>query len=835
MQRPIIPITLLFLCGIYLGSQTEIPLHITLGICLLCWIVCFSGLFFTKNSTLLLLSMPVLIIALSVAYYDCRNDFTPDNHIEHTLSTQKSIQRIRGIIVNPPILLDENVSNKRLAEYQSNTFNKQSDEKISFIIQIHEVETISGWKEVSGHARVNVYLSRKELLADNKSSRLLQQLVYGQEVELFGYAYLPRPPRNPGEFNYKDYLKRQKPSVRSLMTITNINNIKISGVHSTNNRFYGFIYSLKNYFNNAIYTHTFSNSAPLISSILLGDRVWLSEETIDTFIKTGIIHFIAISGFNVGIVIITVLLPLRALGINHTVTIGIIVTVTLFYAFLTGFNPPVQRASIMAIVFFCGYLVHRQWDITSSIFTAVLFILVRNPSDLFSIGFQLSTLATAGIVYGAPRIEAALFRTALFVEKLQAPEERSRLFFIKKYVRKLFCISLAAWIATLPLTAYYFHIFTPYVSIVSIMAFPLFWIIIVSGTVLLISGTVFPPLAAISAWIASTTDIALESMVSFLSHLSYSYFYVTGPSLTGIFAYYTLLLFILYRTYLSINYFQIALWGLLSANILTFSNIIKYQSSSLKLTCLDVGHGAVLFIQFPNGKNILYDAGTWHSYDAGKHIAAPFLWSEKIKKIDMVILSHEHNDHWNGLPSIIERFNVKRVYSQPYFFKSETGRTILELLKKTHIHTAPLFHGLEIKGFEPATVTILHPSLFSPTVSSTSNDNSCVIKIEYLGHSILLCADIQQQGIKALLTKQEQIRSDIVQIPHHGSFSRNLQKFIDRVRPSHAFINSHDKTVSHKALDTLHHRNIITPQTHKDGAITFLLTKKGITYSVYKR
>ncbi|MCF6149517.1 MAG: DNA internalization-related competence protein ComEC/Rec2 [Candidatus Kuenenia sp.] len=832
MQRPIIPITLLFICGVYLGSLTEIPLHITLGICLMIWMVCFFCLFLTKNSTVLLIFMPVLVIALSVAYFDCRNDFLPDNHIAHTLSAKKSIQRVRGTIIKPPVILKGNAPNKRLLQYQSETFNKSSDYKISFIIQTNEIETVSGWKKSSGYIKVNVYLPHEDLAISNKGQRLLHQLVYGQKVELFGCVYLPKTPGNPGEFNYKTYLKRQKHAIHSLMTIINTDNIEISGVHPRN-LFYGFMYALKNYLNNTIYTHTFSNSAPLISSMLLGDRVGLSEETIDTFIKTGIIHFIAISGFHVGIVIVTVLFPLRALGVNQTVTIGIIVSVTLLYAFLTGFNPPVQRASIMAIVFFFGYLVHRQWDITSSIFTAILFILLRNPSDLFNIGFQLSILATMGIVYGASKIEATLFRTVLFVEKLQVPEERGRLFLIKKYIRKLFCISLAAWIATLPLTAYYFHLFTPYVSIASIIVFPLFWIVIVSGIVLLISGIAFPPLASVFAWLASATDIVLESLVTTLSHLPYSHFYVIGPSLTGILVYYSLLLLILYRTYLSISYIYIALWGLLSANILTFSGIIKSHSHSLKLTCLDVGHGGALFIQFPNGKNILYDAGTWHNYDAGRNIAAPFLWSEKVKKIDLVILSHEHNDHWNGLPSIIERFSVKRVYSQPYFFKSETGRRILGHLQKKNIRTAALFHGLEIKGFEPATVKVFHPSLFSLT-TSTTNDNSCVVMIEYIGRSILLCGDIQRQGIKALLSKQEHIKSDIIQIPHHGSSSNNLQAFIDMVQPSYAFINSHDNTVSHKTIDVLHNRSIITTQTHKDGAITFLLGKNGITYSVYR-
>ena len=168
--------------------------------------------------------------------------------------------------------------------------------------------------------------------------------------------------------------------------------------------------------------------------------------------------------------------------------------------------------------YFCGYI----------------FILVRNPADIFNIGFQLSVLATMGIVYGASKIEGVLFKTALFIESLQVKAERGRLFFLKKYLRKSFCISLAAWLATFPLTAYYFHLFTPFIFITNIIVFPLFWIIIVSGIVLLTLGTVCPQLAVVAAWLASNADIVLELLVSRLASIPYSYFYVIGPSDTGI-------------------------------------------------------------------------------------------------------------------------------------------------------------------------------------------------------------------------------------------------------------------------------------------------------------
>jgi len=840
MQRPIVFVTLLFICGIYLGSLTEIPMYLTLVFCFLLWVICFVCLYFLfQCKQYLVPCLSTFLIAVSIAYYDCHTDSLPGNHIEHILTTHKSFQRISGIIINPPIMFSENALNRRLYRLQSGLGSRKSNYKISFTIRAEEIETASGWENMSGSIKVNLYPSKQDISDTNDILAILHKLMYGQRVELFGYAFLPKSPTNPCEFDYKSYLRRQMPSVRCLMTVVDTNNIKIRGA-SHNNWMYRFIYALSNILNNTIYTHTFSNSAPLISSMLLGNRVDLSNETIDNFMKTGIIHFIAISGFNVGIVVFTVLLPLRLFGINQTLSTSIILLVVVLYAFLTGLNPPVLRASIMVFIFFCGFLVRRQWDITSGIFAAIFFILARNPADIFNIGFQLSVLATMGIVYGASKIEGALFKTALFIESLQVKAERGRLFFFKKYLRKSFCISLAAWLATCPLTAYYFHLFTPFIFITNVIVFPLFWIIIVSGIVLLTLGTVCPQMAAAAAWLASNADIVLEALVSRLASIPYSYFYVIGPSPTEVIIYYLFILLLLYRKYLSLDLDRIAICGLLSANILIFSNILKFPNRSastgsgqaLMITCLDVGHGCAVFIQFPNGKNILYDVGSWKNYDVGKYIVAPFLWSQKIKKIDLVILSHEHEDHWNGLVSLIERFSIKSVFSQHYFFASNTGKNILSVLYNKGISAVALSYGEILKGFEPAVVKILHPPSFASDIATT-NDNSCVLKIDYYGHSLLLCADIEEKGIESALLKPSEIRSNIIQIPHHGSLINNLEAFINAVQPAYAFINSSDSIVSNKTTDILQGYNIVTLQPHREGAVTFTIDKNGIAYTTF--
>ena len=272
MQRPIVFITLLFICGIYLGSLTEIPICLTLVICFLLWVICFVCLYLYPRKMFIFPCLSVFLVAVSVAYYDCRTDSIPVNHIEHNLTTHKSLHRISGIIINPPIILDEKTLDRRLHRLQSGFISRKSNYKISFTIRAEEIETASGWKNISGIMKVNLYPSKQDIFNTHDILAILHKLIYGQRVELFGYAFLPKSPTNPCEFDYKSYSERQMPSIHGLMTVVSTNNIKIGGAYH-NNWMYRFIYALNNRLNNTIYTHTFSNSAPLISSMLLGNRV----------------------------------------------------------------------------------------------------------------------------------------------------------------------------------------------------------------------------------------------------------------------------------------------------------------------------------------------------------------------------------------------------------------------------------------------------------------------------------------------------------------------------------------------------------------------------------
>ncbi|MEE8190874.1 MAG: ComEC/Rec2 family competence protein, partial [Candidatus Scalindua sediminis] len=448
-------------------------------------------------------------------------------------------------------------------------------------------------------------------------------------------------------------------------------------------------------------------------------------------------------------------------------------------------------------------------------------------------------LAVLGIIYISSGIENSCWKTSLLIERLQAKEERNEIWFrVKIYCRKTFCVSLAAWIAIMPLIAYYFHIVTPLAVLLNIIVFPLIWLILVGGFIVLIVGLAFPILVVPFAWLISYSEIALENLIMLFSTSSRTFFYTSGPSWIWILIYYLIVILFILRERFKIKMVHVLIVILGISNIFIFSNSFGHNQNRLKLTCFDVKRGTSIFIQFPNGKNMLFDTGTWSNYDVGKFIVAPFLRQEGIKKIDTIVISHEHDDHCNGIPSLIERFKIDNVFINKFFLRSGNKEKLLRLISEKKISTGLLAKGLEIKGYEPAKIKVLNPPDKDilryegfPVNNLSVNDSSSVVLIEYLDYKILLCADIGEYGIKLLLSGKDDLNADVIEVPHHGGFCVKTEDLIRHVRPKHAIISGIPSVVSMPTIEAYEKFGSNLFKTYQDGAITFTINEDGIQVS----
>jgi competence protein ComEC len=650
----------------------------------------------------------------------------PADHISNLLTAgDKRLMRLRGVIVDVPI--ERRMPQSPLPWKQVGT----GKTGIRFTLRVEGVEGRTGWHRVGGAVLANVY----------KVGR--RRFKYGEEVDVLGQVFIPGGATNPGQFDYRRYLRRQRPGIRVVVDVEDADNVRVIR-DDRGNIFLRGIYGLKERLSGVIRSSALPGSASTLAGLILGNRQEIPGRIIEDFIRTGTLHFLAISGLHVGILVVSIYSFLLLLRVPKRVVVLIIIVFVSIYAILTGLRPPVLRASLMVIFIFGAYLVKRQWDFASGISAAVLAMLVWNPFDLFNVGFQLSVSGVLGIVYLAPRIEMFFWGDSLLVERLQSEAERPRLFLrLWPYLRVGICISLGAWIATSPLILYYFHRVVPFGAPLSVIVFPLVWVIMVCGFIMLPLGLVSPVLATPVAYLVQGADMALKAIISFAASVPLCSFYSLPPSWPWLVALYALALLLVFRGAIGLRLAHAVGICLIVGNVYLCDHIVGGvlygDSGVLSVTGLDVRHGSCAFIQFPDGRNMLYDAGKRGWSDVGKWVIAPFLWHMGVRKIDAVVISHGDTDHYNGLPSLVDRFRVGKVLVNEQMFRSSDAESLFQFLADKGVRVEVIGKGTELGGqgaHGGARVSVLNPPGGAGLLSR--NDSSCVLKIEYEGRSVLL-------------------------------------------------------------------------------------------------
>jgi competence protein ComEC len=716
--------------------------------------------------------------------------------------------RLRGVVVEPSFSQDVALS----------TLPWKADRgklrRTQFLLRVRALEGRSGWYNVGGVVQVWVYGPEPPVLS------------YGQMVEFIGKVYAPQGDRNPGQMDYKTHLQRRWPSVRATAVIENGQNIKILS-NGQGNPFFQAVYFLKERLELGITRSALPGSAPTMTAIVWGVKEEVPREILEEFRKTGTYHFLAISGMQVGMIVVTLHFLLFLSGIPRRHIAPVIMAVAGLYALLTGLEPPVLRASLLVVFCYGALLVKRDWDLPSGISAAVLATLLFNPSDLFNPGFQLSLAGFLGLVYLGVWIEALLWGSSLLVERLQVAEERSRFWLVWVGLRKALCGSIGAWIAVSPLVLYYFHLFSPWGAVLSLLIFPLIWVLTISGFCLSILGqlSITAPVALPLAHLAEGADVCIKGIISWVSSMPFTYFYSASPSWPWLIVFYVLGASALVARGFGVRLPYLIGIPLLVGNLYVYCATPLWKGDSLEVEVLDVGHGSCVFVEFPNGRKMVYDAGNRGYSEVGRNVIAPFLWHQGVKKIDLLIVSHEHEDHFDAVPSLVERFSVGKVLVNPHLLSSEKGKPLIDFLESQDMTVETVQEGTEINGLGGARVRVLNPPPNSLKLSA--NDASCVLRIEYQGHAVLLCGDIEAQAMGRLIASGAEVDAAIVVAPHHGSYTVNLDRFLARVSPEYVAVSTKRRKLDYYSTTG---RGLSTSGT---GAISFMLGKRGVKANGY--
>ncbi len=318
---------------------------------------------------------------------------------------------------------------------------------------------------------------------------------------------------NPHEFDYKNYLKKKRiyrqvylPSGNWEKSGKSKKNIFILAEQLRENL-------LQIYRNQPIDSTEFE----ILSALTLGYKRELDPETKRIFSASGASHVLAVSGLHVGIVFWVISLVFGFLRKGKTGRILFMlfsISILWIYALITGLSPSVMRASTMFTIFVVGENIKRKSNIYNSMAASAFLLLLINPNNLYDIGFQLSYAALFGIVYLQPKFE-----------KLIVVQNK-----VLKFFLTLITVSVAAQIATFPITSFYFHQFPSYFWITNTFIIPAVMVLIPLGMLLLAVSTV-PVFSTVLAFAVNTIIKLIYFLLSFLYQLPFALIDVSTGSL----------------------------------------------------------------------------------------------------------------------------------------------------------------------------------------------------------------------------------------------------------------------------------------------------------------
>jgi competence protein ComEC len=263
----------------------------------------------------------------------------------------------------------------------------------------------------------------------------------------------------------------------------------------------------------------------------------------------------------------------------------------------------------------------------------------------------------------------------------------------------------------------------------------------------------------------------------------------------------------------------------------------KWTKGSLELTVLDVGQGDSLFVVSPGGKTLLIDGGgafggfpgheERNGIDPGEEAVSPYLWSRGFQKLDVVALTHAHQDHLGGLTAILDNFRVARLW----IGREVSSLALASLEELARRRKIPVEHELRGKSFRWDGVDgeFLWPEMAPEEVApSAKNNDSLVLRLHYGSRTILLPGDAEKQVEREIISENgaETMHADVLKIGHHGSKNSTMPEFLGAVQPLVGIISAgEDNPYGHpnaELIERLENAGVRILRTDKDGAVHVL-------------
>jgi len=640
-------------------------------------------------------------------------------------------------------------------------------------------------------------------------------LPYGQPVRLEGMLALPRPPGNPGEFDYAAYLRHQ--GVQAVLRAR-----RLTALPGPSGGWPPIRLALaaRRSMEKVLAAALPGPDAALLGGLLLGGASDLDPQVAQDFRVAGLYHVLAVSGSNVAFVALPVLAALT-LWLGRRPALAATAAVVVAYVLVTGATPSVLRAGIMAVAVLAGEALGRGGNGLASLAAAALFLLVQNPGTLRDPGFQLSFAATAGILTLTPGLQAGL----------------SRLPRLPEWVRSPLAITVAAQLGVLPLSLAFWQGVSLISLAANLVAAPLVEALVWLGSALVLLGEASAPLAGWLSGPVRLTLAVLTRSMHLLAAVPLAYLTVPAPGALQVLAYYAALTLAAARPRLPPR----LLWATAAVVLsLAVAPLWRHPGpGGLEVVFLDVGQGDATLVRLPEGKTMLVDGGGWQDgaasagWDPGAQVVVPFLRRQGVRRIDVVVATHPHADHVGGLSAVIRSLPVGEVWlGAPPGGPSEFDayRTFLKNVAALGTRTRYVQRGQELR-LGPLGILVLGPPARPYTGQrSDENANSIILKLTYGRSAVVLVGDAEAPVERDLLADPalgpRLAGVSVLKAGHHGSRYASSSAWVEGLQPAVAVVSVGRNSFGHPAAETLQvlreaggGRPVL--RTDWDGAILF--------------
>ncbi|MBS6196285.1 MAG: ComEC/Rec2 family competence protein [Clostridiales bacterium] len=647
-------------------------------------------------------------------------------------------------------------------------------------------------KKFTNQTYTYLYLKHASLLLDSEKYpiRNLKCIIekempsmMGQALGLNGTLTLPQMPKNPGEFNKREYEHSGKIDFY-------LEKARVEEVGNSSEILIVFFARMRESCVEILEKIFPPREAGIMEAMLLGEKGGLESEIKGFYQAAGISHTIAISGLHISLLGMAVWNFLKRLGMPVGVSAGLAFGLLTGYGMLIGNPTTAFRALVMFGIMMGAKVLGRAYDMLSALAAAGILLLLDNPDLMGNCGFQLSFLAVMGIGFSQK-----------VLKKTEGKEEGKIRRFGRSLGRNLASGTLL-WFFTLPVVLLSFYQVSFVGILCNLLVIPLMPLVLGSGVFALVLGTVDIRLGSVAGIPAYGILHLYEGMGAAAEQLPFGVWTPGKPSLGAVFLYYGTMAVVWGMWKKRKDEKKNAAgrgkegkcWRFPAAGILGGTAVILLTilaepwKNGKQIGFLDVGQGDGIVVQAERAA-VLIDGGSSSQTKAGTYVILPYLKHQGIARLSAVFLTHTDQDHTNGVQEVLEEakkgwLSVENLFMPEWMRFTEEGKHLAETARASGTKCRTLKAGDQVQVGE-INLHILHPD--GSDFSKKPNEGSLVFMMELGGMKGLFTGDLPVEEEEKLL--EETGDCDLLKVGHHGSNGSSSENFLKRARPEISVIS----------------------------------------------